>query len=234
MASYKEIFGDEAIKLSELIEACEEYDKELESGKEDGPKKEEFLKIFSKMRVIPYLTIQDKTVSLTYVMANCESSSKINIVETEVKLHIAKIIFGLLRYVVNLENDLDFSVFSPAVVDLLFKFNIIDSVLQHCGADYARFEKMVDEAINFSNLMKLADIATLFVPERIDEFVKEVRSLKEDLTPERIKDLKSIATLGSPEWAALKQTVADEVLGKIMDSDFEKLKTESKEENENK
>ena len=109
---------------------------------------------------------------------------------------------------------------------------IIDDILEHCEKDYKRLEKMIDETLNFSNILRLTQTVELFDAEKIDEFTQELRNMKNELTPEMLADLKSLAVSGSAEFSVLKEAVADDALGKVMEGDFNLAANPAKPEKE--
>ena len=79
---------------------------------------------------------------------------------------------------------------------------------------------MVNDVVNFSNIFRLVQTAELFDPKKLGEFVKELKELQKELTPEMLADMKKLAVAGSPEFAILKEAVADEAIGKAMEGEF--------------
>lgn len=222
------------IKLTHLLEACLDFTKDPSPANE--LKVVEITKLFVYREYIPLV---EKQIQIAAIIGGIPGDEYDALV-CENWLVMGKIVHGVLSYVVNLENDLDRAAMTPAVVDLLYKMGIIDDILGHCQKDYERLEKMVDDVVNFSNLFRLVQTAELFDPSALAEFTKELREMKQELTPEMLKDLKSFAVSGSPEFEILKEAVADEAIGKAMEGDFnfatkkneEKPEKESKEEQE--
>lgn len=202
------------IKLTNLLEACLDFTKDPSPANE--LKVVEITKLFAYREYIPLI---EKQIQVAAILGGIPGDEYDALV-CENWLVMGKVVHGILAYVVNLENDLDRVALTPAVVDLLYKMGIIDDILSHCEKDYRRLEKMVDDVVNFSNLFRLVQTVELFNPSALADFTKELREMKEELTPEKLKDLKSIAVSGSPEFQVLKETVADAAIGKAMEGDF--------------
>ena len=211
---------EEKILLTDLLDACLNFKKEPIPANEVAVKS-----ITSRFVIKEYIPVVRKMVQISLILSTL-NTEEFDEFDTETRLTVGKVVYGILGYVDNIENDLNTLAMSAAIVDLLYEFGIIDEILAHCGKDYARLDKMVDETLNFSNLFRLAETVSLISPENINAFIKEIESIKSELTPENLDKMKSIANATAPEFQALKETLVDEALGKAMDKDFDKLKTE--------
>ena len=80
-------------------------------------------------------------------------------------------------------------------------------VCNHCG-NIIRYEKDTG-------------VPVMCCGEKMEELIKTLNSLKTELTPEMLEAIKKISVETSPEWKALKETVAEQVHDSIM------IKTES-------
>lgn len=216
----------EKIKLTHLLEACLDFTKDPTPANE--LKVVEITKLFSYREYIPLV---EKQVQVAAILGGIPGDDNDALVY-ENWLVLGKVVYGVLAYVVNLENDLDRVAMTPAVVDLLYQMGIIDDILEHCEKDYRRLEKMIEETLNFSNILRLTQTVELFDAEKIDEFTQELRNMKNELTPEMLADLKSLAVSGSAEFSVLKEAVADDALGKVMEGDFNLATNPAKPEKE--
>lgn len=204
----------EKIKLTQLLEACLAFEKDPVPANEI--KVLEITKLFIYREYIPLVEKQINIATIISAIPDDDDDALV----AENWITMGKIIYGLLGYVVNLENDLDRVGLTPAVIDILYRNNIIDSILEHCEKDYKRFEKMLDDVINFNNIFKLTQTASIIGGERLETFIKELRELKQDLTPELLEQLKSLAVAGSPEFAVIKEAVLDEAIGNTLKGDL--------------
>lgn len=205
------------INLTTLLEAC------LAFKKDPTPANELKIQQITKDFVIrEYLPLSEKHIRVATIVGGI-SEDELDAFVAENWFALNKVVYGILSYVTNLHNDLDRASLTPAVVDVLYEMGIIDLILDSAGKDYARLEKMIDETINFSNIFRIVETATLFNQDKLDKFIEEIRSLKTELTPEMLADLKSLAVAGSPEFKALKETLMDEALGRAMDSELASL-----------
>ena len=208
----------EKIKLTDLLGAC------LDFKREPTPENDLAIKaIVNSFIIKEYLPLADKLTQLSLILGNITSDS-LDQFEAEMWVVIGKVVYGILAYVDNLENDLDKLSMSAQVVDLLYEMGVVDNVLEHCEKDYHRLEKMLDETMNFSNIFRIVETTRLYNSDSIDKFVEELESFKKDLTPEMLENMKSIANASDPAFKAFKDTVVDEVLNRVMDVDFKDLK----------
>ena len=214
---------DNKIKLTDLLEACLDFKREPTADKEQAIKA-----ITDRFIIKEYIPLSDKITQVALVLGLI-SSDKLDQFEAELWLVIGKVVYGIMGYVDNLENNLDKLAMSAVVVDLLYEMGVVDEILKHCEKDYLRLEKMIDETMNYSNIFRIMETTRLFSKDNIDEFVKEIHSFKTDLTPEMLENLKSIANAAAPEFEALKETMVDEALSRAMDVDFRSLKTPEEE-----
>ena len=216
--------GEDKLLLTDLLELCLDF---KENPTDESEKK--IVDFVNKFNVISYMPIQSKQIALALILNSATiteqdiklgAGSDMDITDVVLNLEAGKLIYGLLPYVINLENDLGAQGLNMGVLDLLYQFGIADHILQYCRLDFDRLDKMVEEANNYSNLAKLADNIALMSPENMAEFTNVIIDLKNELTAEKLKDLKALATAGDPRWSALKETVADEAIGKAMENDF--------------
>ena len=214
----------EKIKLTELLEACLDFKRDPTTENDVAIKA-----IVNRFVIKEYIPMNEKIVQIELIMGSVNSEN-LDPLEAETWVTIGKVVYGILAYVDNLENNLDKLSLSGAVVDLLYEMGVIEEVLSHCEKDYRRMEKMLDETMNFSNIFRIVETTSVFNSESIDNFIKEIHSFKTDLTPEMLANLKSIANGTHPAFTALKETLVDDALGKAMDVDFKTLEKAPAEE----
>lgn len=216
--------AEEKIKLTEVLEACLDFKRDPTAQNEMAIKK-----YIDRFIIKEYIPLSEKIVQIALIMGNI-SSEKLDQFEAESWLAIGKVVYGIMYYVDNLENNLDKLSMSAPVVDLLYEMGVIDEVLKHCEKDYIRFEKMLDETMNFSNIFRIVETTSLYNSDNIADLVKEILEFKKILTPEMLADLKSIANSADPAFTALKETVVDSALNKVLDVDSKELEQASKPE----
>lgn len=216
--------AEEKIQFTKLLECC------LDFKKNPTPENEAAIKAITDRFVIrEYLPLIKKTIQASCIV-NLVRGDELDAIEAELWLTMGKVVYGVMAYVDNLENDLHSLAITAAAVDLLYELGIVDSVLSHCGKDFNRLNQMVDETINFSNIFRIVDTASMFSSESINAFITELQKFKGELTPEMLKNLKDIAKMQSPELQALHETFKEEALEKAMEKDLEQKPTEEKKE----
>ena len=205
------------IKLTDLLGACLDFKKDPSEANEGRIKI-----LINDLIITEYLPMTKKQVSIALILGLLTEEDRHDAIGAMLKISVGKIVLGILSYVINLDNDLDRASFTPAVADLLYECGVVDAILVHIEKDYRRLETMLQEALNFSNLFALAETASLMNTDSIQQFIDAVSELK-DLDPEMLSDLKSLAVAGAPEFQALKETLMDEALGTVIESDLESL-----------
>lgn len=212
---------EEKIKLSEIVYLG------LQLRNEPS---EETLKrvneILNALQVASYKKMSDKYVALIDVITMMASDEGgLSLANLTVDLECAKIEYGLLPYILNLEDDIKGQV-DVVVCDILYELGFIDAILGHVeiARDYARFEHMVDNALNFSNIDKILTFSSNFDPENIQKFVDTVADLKDQLTGEKLKQMADISLAGSPDWEVFQKTVAEQIVENILDKRLNDLK----------
>lgn len=208
---------EKKIKLTDLLEVCLNFKRD--------PSKINQLKLTEMTAALicrEYLPVAEKKIALVLIL-NSVTAGEEDAIELEQKLHIGKIVFGLMSYVVNLENNLSNAALKEEIVDLLFETGIADEIYSKCSKDFNRLCEMVTEALNFSNIFKIVSVTSLYNNDNLTEFINEVRSMKKELTPEMLQNLKDIVIEGSPEFKTLKEGFIEKILGDVMDGDFNTL-----------
>lgn len=209
--------AEEKIKLTDLLEVCLDFKR--------NPTNENFIPVqqmINRLVVKEYLPLADKITQIALILGSV-ATDKFDQFEAETWLTIGKVVYGILAYVDNIENNLDKLSMNAEVVDLLYEMGVVDAILEHCEKDYQRLEKMLDETMNFSNIFKIVETTSLYTSDSINQFIETIKGFKTDLTPEMLKSMEAIANAQSPEFQAFKETVADEVLNKVMKEDMKEL-----------
>ena len=98
------------------------------------------------------------------------------------------------------------------IYDVLVTFGMEDRILEFCGKDHARLRKMLDDAVNFSNIFRIVESTKLLSSENIAELDKVLKGLKDNLTIEKIQELKAILAEADPAWTELKKSVGEEAV----------------------
>lgn len=204
----------ENILLSQILTAILEF--KQDPTPENDAKVHEFM---AKLQVVPYLSINRKIICAATITSNVFNVKR-DAIASSTHLFVAKTVYGVLEYCVNLENDLGGYVVDETICDALYEFGFVDYILKFCGEDYKRLCEYVDSTINFANIYKIVESAEYFKSDNIDALVEEIREARKELTPEMLSDMKSIINGSAPEWKALKETVVDEALGNALDKDI--------------
>lgn len=190
---------EDKIKLSEILKSYIAF--------KDDPSNEEKYKNLTayqdKLQVREYLPMLDKQLVLTLMLTKIENQDK-DAVATQMNLEILKIIYGLMAYCINLENDLGFeALLNSFVVDALYASGIVGYILDFCESDYKLLCDMVQGTINFSNLFRIVDTMSLFSEEKLEELRKTTEDLRKlTLSSDKIDKLVKIFELNDPRTMA--------------------------------
>lgn len=205
----------ENIKLTEVLTAILEFKKD--PTEENNEKVRGYMQ---KLQIIPYLSMNRKMVCAAIITSNIFNAQR-DAAESAEHLMIAETMYGMLEYCVNLENDLESYIVDETIYDALYEFGFMDYIFKYCGEDFKRLCDLIDKMVNFSNIYKIVETADYFKSDNIDALAKELEAARKELTPEMLADMKSILNGQSPEWQAWKESVGDEVLGKVLDKDID-------------
>lgn len=193
----------EKIKLSNILKAYIEF--------KDNPDEEHWKKVgdlISEIKIREYLPLLDKQLALTIILNKIEYQDK-DAIATQMNLEIAKVIYGLLAYCINLENDLGFeALLNGFVVDALHTCGLVDAILDICEKDYKVLCESIQSAVNFSNIFRITETMTLFSPEKLDELKKTTEDLRQlTLSSDKIDKLVKIFEANDPNTMALMEAM---------------------------
>lgn len=218
----------EKFKLSDILEICVDF--------KNDPTEENHKRIqnmLSQFEVRQYLPLINKELAVISVLS-CVSDS-MDAIDAEMNYVAGKVVFGLMQYVINIEVDLQFGMIPLSIIDALYEFEIVDYILQFCEKDYSRLEKMMDEAINFSNMDRICHVPSLLSDDKLEEFTKSLKEFKEELSPEVLEAVKALSSETSPEWRVTRDILGELMVSNSFDKDLELLdnnKDEDEEEEE--
>lgn len=202
------------ILLSDILEKCLDFRQQ--------PAEETYKGIeamIAKIDVRERLTLAEKGLAVMNVLNTIKDNS--NALECAFELESGLFFKGTLSYTLNLKIDIPASLMNIETYDLLITFGLEDHILSFCGADHARMRKMLDDAVNFSNIFKLVDSTKLISGENIAELQTTLQGLKEMLTLDRIRELKGVMVETEPAWTELKKTIGEEVTFAVNAKDTE-------------
>jgi hypothetical protein len=234
--------NDGKIKLSGLISTLAAFE-----ANPMGDAEKAYNNLLAKLNITPYRRLTDKAASAIQILNSITADNTLDYV---IDIACAEFAYGLLPYIVNLEDDLTgkiladkdgkplldggkkaaLSLIDPALYDLADRIGFTDYVRSHCEADYAELCHMVDRALNWRDVDKMVKLADDVSPEKMDETIKAIRAFKGSLSPEELKSMAQIASAADPAWLATKAAVADASAEAAMD----KAATDSRPESERK
>ena len=197
--------NEEKIKLSDILEKCLEF---RQNPTEDAFK--EAGKIIAMVDVRERLSLAEKGLSLISMLEGVKDND--NPIECAFDLTAGFFFKGLLSYATNLLIDIPQTMMNIETYDLLVALGFEDHMLKYCEKDVRALRKMLDDAVNFSNLYRLVNVSKLISPEGVAELDKVIRDLKETLSIEKIRELKGLLVESDPAWSALKESVGEDIV----------------------
>ncbi len=210
---------EEKIKLSKLLNVCLRCKYEPEN--QDNF--QELQNLLNQMIIRQYIPLIEKEIMILSIISTSEQGT--DFIDSEMRLELGKVIFGLLGYVVNFENDIEFETLSYGVIDTLYELDVIDHILEFCKKDFERLEKMLYNTLNFSNIEKIAKMSEYLSTDKLDEVANTLKNLKSELTPEMLEAIKVISTDTSPEWKETQNMFKEFLTQNMLKKEFETLGT---------
>jgi hypothetical protein len=191
----------EKLKLSEYLLLCSKF--------EDNPEDESLLgkinEFLSKLSIREYIPLKEKEIILIDVLNMLNKDFDVPGVATF--LEIGKLTKGMLAYCVNLENDTMFLTFGYFIVDTFYKYGLYDTIMERCGKDCNRLFKMIDDALNVSNIYRLLETASLFNKESYDEWLQSMKELKDTLDSKTLQEVLDVLGTDSEESKELLNSI---------------------------
>jgi len=174
---------EEKLSLNKYLQLCYEF--EQNPSDENKQAIDEYL---SKLQIKNYITMKTKIMDLTYILHSVPGD--LDEPTTAAYLEMAKIMYGLLSYVVNIENDLDniIKTLYP-VYDTIRIHGLYDTIISVCREDFELFSKMLDNALNVAHIEKLTGTVALLSDEEYDKWVELMAEVKDTLKPEMLETL---------------------------------------------
>lgn len=177
----------EKIKLSQYLTAAV---KMSEDPSDDN--KQAVDNIINQIQVREYLYLADKEVACMNVLSVLNDEFSATGAARFVEM--GKVIYGLLSYCLNFENDLDITALStPAIYDTIFINGLYSYIYEKCKEDYNRLVSMIDNMIDFNNIGKLVETASLLSTKNLKEWTKTMDNVKRNLSTEDMKNLITLA-----------------------------------------
>lgn len=214
--------NDGNVRLTEILAAILDFN----ANPTDEEKYDKVQSLIEGIIVRERLTLMEKELSLVEILNSIPEDSKGDAASEVVNLEIGRYFYGLLKYATNLTIDINGALLDIAVYDALEAFGFGEYLRRFCGKDYKILCGLVNDALNFRNIEKIVGISALFSEENMKSFKETVESLRTELTPERLAQIKSVVAEGDPAWIALKETVTEAAVENALASDVGKLKEE--------
>lgn len=215
---------EEKLELSDYLMLCTKF----EENPEDASLLEGINDFISKISVREYISLKEKEIIIMEILNTLNKD--LDAPGVAAFLEIGKITNALLRYCVNLENDVPYISLGYSLVDMIYKHGLYDSILEGCEKDCKRLFKMIDDAVNASNIYRIVETASLFDQESYDEWLASMNNLKDTLDSKTLQNLLDVVGTDSEETKELIdqiKKVAVESVQNEYKSDAEKFEKAS-------
>ena len=215
------------ILLSDVLERCLDF--------REDPSEEKYAEIEKSVDSLnprERLSLAEKGLIVLAVLNKVEDS--MNPLDCAFDLTSAFFFKGTLSYFTNLKIDIPENLMSIEMYDVLVTFGLEDKVLEFSGKDHARLRKMLDDSVNFSNVFRLVNATKLISGENISELQNVLTGIKEALTLDKIRELKSVLAEADPVWTKLKESVGEEAVFAATAKEVNALDASMKESEEKK
>lgn len=211
----------EQLLLSDYLIACINFEKD---PKEENEKViHDFL---NKLVIKGYMSHKDKEMNMMSVLTTIPE--EYDAVATAGQYGISKLVYGLLPYATNLVNDIQLPALTFYAIDCFYTYGLVDTITKYCGADYNRWEKMVDDSIRFDGVYKMLNTLALLDSAEYDKWVKTMKEMKQEFTPEMIKAISTLATDGAGSIEQIKESLSEAALEHANNELKDKLNQASK------
>lgn len=195
----------EQLLLSEYLIACINFEKD---PSEDNEKViHDFL---NKLVIKGYMNHKDKEMNMMTVLSTIPE--EYDAVATAGQYTISKLVYGLLPYATNLSNDIQLPTLTFYAIDCFYTYGLVDTIMKYCSIDYNRWEKMVDDSIRFDGVYKMINTLALLDSAEYDKWIKTMKDMKQEFTPEMIKAVSALATEGTGGIEKIKESLSEAAL----------------------
>lgn len=206
---------NQPVLLSELFLACENFEKDPTDENND-----KLQKMIQSLQVKTYIPILDKELIMVDILSAIPD--EFDAPGCSGYLEMGKVMYGLLAYVVNLENDLNGLSMFFGIYDALVVHGVVDYILQFASKDYAVLDRMVSDAMSSTNITRLLQTASLFDEKAYAKWKGLITDLKTSFTPEMLDAMKKVSAEGSDEGKILANGLMEAALNKAYDRDLKK------------
>ena len=193
------------LKITDFLKLCVNFQEDPTEENEGAI--QEFI---SQLVIKDYLSFKDKLIA---AMAICSSlRDDTDALECASVIEMGKITNGLLRYCVNLENDLGPMAKLFAPFDAFYEHGLIAAIIKVAERDYKMFCDMVNNTLSFTNMWRLLQTAQMLNDTEYDKWIEAINDLKTTLTPELVKNLSTIGIVSSGAFEDLERTLSEQAL----------------------
>ena len=199
--------GQERLSLNYFLQLCLQF--------EDNPSAEndQAIKHFlGAIQVREYLPLKEKTIISVNIAKDL--IDELDATGAASTLEIGKIFKGLMAYVVNMDMDIAPLDKTFVAYDYCYQYNLVDTIMNGCEKDFNRLCSYIDGMVNTSNAYRLIQTASMFNNAEYDKWINTMNDLKQQLTPEILKDLLAIDVMnngGSELQQVLGEAAVEEV-----------------------
>ena len=131
-------------------------------------------------------------------------------------LEVSLLFNALLSYT-NITNNAQIAYISnQAYYDILIMSGLVDYVMEFCGEDYKRVEKLVDRMISFENIKSLVNLLSKMDTASLEGLTDEFKKFTLETNPESLRYLADIMRHNDPVYTAVKDNIINSAVDEAM------------------
>ena len=142
-----------------------------------------------------FLPLKEKTLVAVDIIKDL--IDEFDVTGSATTLEIGKLFKGLLKYVVNLKNDIGALNKTFVAYDYCHIYGLVNVIQSVCYDDFQRLCSYIDNMINISNAYRLIQTASILNDTEYGKWVQTLKDLKEKITPEMLQSLLAVDVMNN-------------------------------------
>jgi len=180
--------------------------------------------IINKLIVRTYIPTASKGTIAAAIIDLVVTQPELDAITGSMQLYIGKYFYGILGYLVNCEDDVSVKPITTGVVDNMFSSGLIDYVLRFCNNDFQKLEHMIDDCMNFNNILRLLESCSYFNNDNLNKYEQLIKDFQETLTEPKLKYLNDLFINQSDDFKQLKQLLSETAMDRVNNIELDSVK----------
>lgn len=170
------------LKITTYLIKCADFEKDPENTKI----LDEINDFISQIQIRSYIPLKEKELIIMDILNSLNAD--FDAPGTAAFLEMGKTNNLLLKYCINVENDMDMLQFTYSPVDLIHQYGLFDAIMEYAQKDYETTSRMLENAINASNIYRLVQTSALYSEESFNEWKKSISELETVLSSDTLRE----------------------------------------------